>query len=111
RELARALLQDPGDPEEVLRALLAGERAPRATECRAGGLDRLVHVGGGGPGDLRQRLLGRRVDRRERLAVRRGDILAADEQPVALLDRDDVTRLGRGRVLPWDRRTVAEPPA
>ena len=39
------------------------------------------------------------------------DLAAVDEQPVAVLDRDDVARLRRRRVLPRDRGTVAEAPA
>ena len=44
-------------------------------------------------------------------AVRGRDLAPADEQPVARLERDDVARLGRRRVLPRDRLAVAEPPA
>ena len=42
-------------------------------------------------------------DRREPLARPRLDPLAADEEPVALAELDDVARLGRGRVLPLER--------
>ena len=43
-------------------------------------------------------------DRREPLARARLDHLAADEEAVALLERDDVARLGRGRVRPVEAR-------
>ena len=58
-------------------------------------------------GDLGERLLGGRVDRGEPPPALRLDELAADEQPVAILEPDDVGRLGRGRVLP--RRPAAGP--
>ena len=61
--------------------------------------------------DERERLLRRRIDRGERAAVRSRDVAAADEQAVTRLDRDDVARFGRWRVLPRDRLAVAEPPA
>ena len=44
-------------------------------------------------------------------AVARRDLAAVDEQAVAVLDRDDVARLGGRRVLPRDRLAVAEAPA
>ena len=98
RELARALLQDPRDPEQVLRALGAGQRRPAVLERRARDADRLLHLLGGRLADLGERLLGRRRDRRVRLA--RLEPLAADEVAVALVEPDDVARLGRGRVVP-----------
>ena len=55
-------------------------------------------------GDLGELLLGRRRDRVEPLARLRLDELAADEEAVALLELDDVARLGRGRVLPLGQR-------
>ena len=103
RELARALLEDPGDPEQVLRPLPARQRAPRSALRAPGGPDGLVDVRRGRPRDLGQRLLRRRIDRGERLAVGGGDVLAVDEQAVALLERDDVARLGGRGVLPRDR--------
>ena len=45
RELAAALLEDPRDPEQVLGALAARERAPRPGLGAARGADRLVDVG------------------------------------------------------------------
>ena len=110
-ELAAPLLQDAGDPEQVLGAFLARERAPRAGLGAARGTDRAVGVGRTALGDVGDRLLGGRVDGREGGAVLRRHEAAADEQPVALLDRDDVARFGRRRVLPRDRLPVAEPPA
>ena len=43
-ELARALLEDPRDPEEVLRALGGGQRRPAVLERVAGGGDRGVDL-------------------------------------------------------------------
>ena len=77
----------------------------------ARGADRLVDVGRRRAGDRGERLLRRRIDRGERAAAGRRHVAPVDEQAVALLERDDVARLGRGRVLPRDRLTVAEPPA
>ena len=59
-ELAAALLDDAGDPVEVLRALAAGHPAPDARVGAAGGLDGVVDVGLVGLGDLGQHLLGAR---------------------------------------------------
>ncbi len=64
-------------------------RAHRAADVRLRGV-----------GDLRERLLGGRVDDGERLARLRRPELVADEQPVLGLDVDVVGRLGRGGVLP-----------
>ena len=111
-ELARPLLEDPGDPEQVLRPLLAGQRAPRPAErasarpgppcpCRRA-VARATSASGSSVAGLTVVKV---------WPSRRGDVLAADEQPVALLERDDVARLGRRRVLPRDRRAVAEAPA
>ena len=100
-ELARTLLQEPRDAEEVLRALRAGEGRPA------------VRVGGAGRRDGATDVFGRALaDRCERLLVARGDRLvrlggleplAADEVPVALANLDDVARLGRTRVRPVAR--------
>ena len=111
REFARPLLEDASDPEQVFRPLLPRQRAPRATERAPRGTDGRVHVGSGCPGDVGELLLGRRVHGREGLAVRRRHVLAPDEQAVAVLDRDDVARFGRRRVLPRDRLAVAKAPA
>ena len=45
RELARALLEDPRDAEQVLGALPARQLAPRPALGAAGGADRLVDIG------------------------------------------------------------------
>ena len=63
RQLARALLDEPRDPEQVLGPLAVGQRGPP----RLGGARRLDgrgDVGGAGPGDLGDRLLGGGVERR-----------------------------------------------
>ena len=97
-ELAAALLDDPGDPVEVLGALAARHPAPDAVVGPAGGLHGAVDVGLVGLGDLGQDLLGGGVDRLERCAVA-VDELAVDEQAVRRLDVDDRARLGGRGVL------------
>ena len=99
RELARALLEDARDPEQVLRAL--GARAAPTSRSRTPRARRAIaplHLLRRRLADLGERLLARRRDRRVRLA--RLEPLAADEVAVALVDPDDVARLGRGRVVP-----------
>ena len=66
-ELARALLEDARDPEQVLGALRAGERRPAVLERVARRSDGAVDLLGRRLRDLGQRLLGRRADRRVRL--------------------------------------------
>ena len=97
-ELARSLLEDAGDAEEVLRSLGARERRPAVGVGGAGGGDGAADVGRGGLADGRERLL---VAGRDRLVrLRRLEPFAADEEAVALADLDDVARLGRARVGP-----------
>ena len=105
RELARALLEDARDPEEVLRALGRRELRPavRRTPSRAASTARSTSCGAR-LRDLGERLLGRRVEIVGNALAGRGSTqLAADEEAVALLERDDVARLGRGRVVPLGR--------
>ncbi len=97
-QLAAALLDDPGDPVEVLGALAARHRAPDLVVGLAGGLHRAVDVGGVGLRDLGEDLLGGGVDGLERGARAAGE-LAVHEEPVGLLDVDDRARLGGRRVL------------
>ena len=61
-ELAGALLQQPGDAEQVLAAVGRAHRAPDAGERAAGGGDGAVDVGVAAGGDLGEDLLGGRVD-------------------------------------------------
>src|SRR3954470_3791031 len=98
RELARAFLEDPRDPEQVLRAFRRRHARPAVVERSARRRDRLLDLRGRRLADLGERLLGRRADRRVRL--RRVDPLAADEMAVALGKRDDVASLRRRRVRP-----------
>ena len=65
RELARPLLDDPGDAEQVLAALARRHRRPHLLVRPAGGGDGAVDVGRAGLGDLGQHLLGGGVDRLE----------------------------------------------
>ena len=103
-ELARALLEDARDAEEVLRALRGRELRPAVLERVARRADREVDVLRARLRDLEQVLLGRGRDRLEPLARARLHLLAADEEAVPLADLDDVARLGRRRVLPLEER-------
>ncbi len=102
-ELAGALLEDPRDPEQHLRPLGRLPGAPRL-ERLARGVDRARDVLRTRLRDLGERLLGGGRDRREPRPRPRRDLLPADEEAVALLERDDVARLDRRRVLPAVRR-------
>ena len=82
---------------------LPGQVAPARLERVARRGDREVDVLGTGLRHLGEDLLGRRVDRRHVLPALRLDELAADEQPVPVLETDDVLGLGRVRVLPRGR--------
>ncbi|MGY3203685.1 hypothetical protein ACVW19_004200 [Streptomyces sp. TE5632] len=97
-EFAAAFLDDPGDAEEVLRALGARERRP-LLEGLAGGLHGAVDVRLTGLGDLGEDLLGGGGDGLEDLAVGRLGELAVDEQAVRGGDVDDRAGLGRRRVV------------
>jgi hypothetical protein len=61
-ELAAALLEDPRDPEQVLGALLPRQVAPAGLLGPSSGANGPVDVRRRGLGDLRDDLLGRRVD-------------------------------------------------
>ena len=102
-QLARALLDQARDAEEVLRALAPGQLRPLGLRGARG-----VHGGGdvglAGEGDLGHGLLGGRVDRRHAAPVAGVDELAADEQAVGVAQADVVGGLGRGRVVPGDAR-------
>src|SRR5207237_3963995 len=90
RELARALLEEPRDPEEILRSFARAQLRPRAFERAARRLHRAIDVGLVRLRDLRQWLLAGRIDRRVALTRQRLDELPADEQAVPILDADDV---------------------
>ena len=98
RELARALLEDARDPEEVLRALRAGQRRPAVRERARAPRRRRASTSASVPSPIdRERLLGRRRDRLVRLGGL--DPLAADEVAVALAQR------ARCRATPARART------
>jgi hypothetical protein len=107
-ELPRALLQDAGDPVQVLRPFAWGDVRPAVVERLARGGDRKGDVLRVRVGDVRERLLRGRADARLELPRVRLDELAADEEPVALLELDQVPRLRGRRVLEGggDRRAV-----
>src|SRR5437773_10704086 len=74
----------------------------------ARGFHRPVDIRLAGLGDLGEGRFTRGIDRRVPL-VREGlHELTADEEPVAVLEMNDLTGFGRGRVLPgrWDRGGV-----
>ena len=73
-----------------------GLQSAPGLECVTGGTDREGDVFLARLRDLGERLLGRRRDRREPGPRPRRDVLAADEEAVSALERDDVPRLGRG---------------
>ena len=98
-ELPRALLQEAGDPVEVLRPLAAGHLAPRPVEGGAGSADGTVDISGARFAHLAERLLGGGVERREESPLGAVHELAADEQAVGRGDPHDLTRLGRCGVL------------
>jgi hypothetical protein len=96
-EFPGLLLDDPGDPEQVLGSLPAGQLRPGCFVGVAGGGDRAVDVGGSRLGHLGQDLLGSRRDGLERVPFGTPGELAVDEEPVGLAQRDDRPRLrGRG---------------
>jgi len=107
-ELPRALLQDAGDPVQVLSPFARGNVRPAVVECLARGGHRKGDVLRISVGDLGERLLRGRADTRLELPRVRLDELAADEEPVALLELDHVPRLRGRRVLEngGDRRTI-----
>jgi hypothetical protein len=98
-ELARALLQDARDSVQVLRALGGRQVGPAVLERIACRLHREAHVLRACVRHLCQRLLAGGVDARLELAGPRLDELAPDEEPIALLEPDDLARLRRRRVL------------
>ena len=69
RELPGPLLQDPGDPVQVLGPLRPGHRSPDLLVGGASGGHGPVHVGGTGRRHLSQRLLIRRILGDESLPV------------------------------------------
>ena len=98
-QLARPLLDQARDPEEVLAPVSAAHRPPGALVGVARGPHRPVDVLAAGLGDLREDLLRRRVDRLEGRAPDGVGELAVDEQAVRRGDVDDAARLRRGCVL------------
>jgi hypothetical protein len=102
-ELARALLEDARDAEEVFRALRRRDVGPAVLERATGRPDRELDVLLACLCHFEELLFARGRDRREPLARPWLDLLAADEEPVALADLDDVARFGRRCVLPLER--------
>jgi hypothetical protein len=100
-QLTGALLNEPGDPEQVLRPLAVGQRGP-ARLGGARGLDGGGDIGGAGPRDLGDGLLGGGVERGLEAPGRRVAEDAVDEQAVALGEAHVVGGLGRGGVVPDD---------
>ena len=111
RELAGTLLEDAGDAIQVLGPLGTGQPGPGSVVRPARRRTARSTSADARPGDLRQDLLGGRIDGRERGTAGGGHAAPADEQAVARPDPHDVARLGCRRVLPRDRLAVPEPPA
>ncbi len=98
RELAGSLLDQPGDPEQVLRPLPAGHPMPDGVVGAPGGGDRVVDVGVVGEGDgCEHRLVGG-VDGLEGPATA-VDELPVDVHAVGLPQPGDRPGLGCGGVL------------
>src|SRR5207247_10027691 len=93
RELARALLENARDPEQVLRPVGAGQLAPAILERVPRRGDGCIDILGASLRDFGERFLARRRDRRVPVAGARLDELAADEDPVALVEPRNVARL------------------
>ena len=93
-ELAGALLQDAGDPEQVLAAVRGTHGPPDAGEGSAGGGDGTVDVGLARHRGTGERLAGRRLDQEALLAGGGLGCLAVDEEPVLVACRD---RHGTGK--------------
>jgi hypothetical protein len=98
-ELARSLLDDPGDAKQVLSAVGARKRGPR--------LERLASVADGGVDVLGTRrrhrgedLLGGGVDRLEVIAGDRVREAAPDVEAIGVPKGDNIGRLGGRRILP-----------
>ena len=99
RQLAASLLEDAGDPEEVLGPARRLPGRPLG-KCPARRLDGERDVLGAALRDLGQRLLAGRRKGREPLAGARLHHVAADEEAVALLEVHDLARLRRRCVQP-----------
>ncbi len=99
-KLAGTLLQDPRDAVDVLAAIGRLHLRPGAVESLAGRLDGAVDIRFCRHRDAGKTLFGRRVDGLEITAFGRFDEIAADEQPVAVLDRHVVGAFRRRRILP-----------
>ena len=101
RELTRALLDETGDSEDVLGAVLAGHLGPGLVVGPAGGRNGGVHVSLAGFGDLAEHLLSSRIDGLEELATGGFAEGSADEESVVGFDVHDGTRFRCGGVVEW----------
>ena len=75
----------------------SGKSAPTVNPATE---QKIASIAVAGDGDLRQRVLGGRVDGRRGLAAARIGELAVDEQAVGVAQADVVGRLGGRRVVP-----------
>ena len=92
-ELARALLHEPGDAEQVLAAVGAAQPRPGLLVGAARGRHSRVDIRRVRVRDRRDRALVGRGDRRERRSVPLPEV-PVDEEPVALPEVQDALRLG-----------------
>ena len=97
-EFPGAVLQQPGDPEEIFRSLGSREPAPRL-ESGGRGLIGRIDIGRPCQRDFRQLLLVAGADRIEVFASPGGDEFAVDEEAVSFLD-ESVSGFRRGIVFP-----------
>ena len=96
RELVAVLVDQVGDAQQGRGPVACRRPAPRAlVEGLARGRGRRRDVGGSRLGDLRDRLVVARADRREDRPVRCGHELPADEQRVRLRADERPARIGR----------------
>ena len=98
-KLTRAILQEPGDPVEILGSFTTGHLAPPAV---VGALRRSIgriDIGRTGERDFGELLLVGRIDGVKRLAAPWGDEFAVDKELVARLQLR-IGRLRRGIKLP-----------
>ena len=98
-QLARPLLNDAGDPEEVLRPLGAGHRPPHLFLGAPGHFHGPIDVFNPRGGDLREHFLGGGILGLVDVAANRLDEGPADEKPVRRPQVHDRAGLGRRCVL------------
>ena len=100
-ECTRLFLNQPGDAEDVLGALARCDLAPHFVVRTSRFFDRAVDILRIRLRHLRQRLLGRRIDRLEPPLRMRRNELTTDEKVVALGKLDVIGGLEGRRIMPF----------